>query len=144
MKKAQLKKLRELIQTLPRIPLLYKGKPMGQYQGWKLGADIIKDAEDKKEKPPTQSDGKPLDPKLYYKVNGGEILYVNKEKYFIQCDKQGMTAQQAVDSWNEKHKKVLETIAATPNHLDQGVEQEEMKQSVADEEEERQSRLGLL
>lgn len=125
MKKAQRKQLQALIKTLPNIPILENGRTKTRTV-WLSGEALLQEG--------IKNDAKgiPIDPKLFY--NHHEVgTYVNKEKFFIECERQGMTAQQSVDLWNEKYKKVQELIAAyVPPTKEEKPEEteEEMKQRV--------------
>lgn len=105
MKKAELKKLKELIKGLPEIPILEDGKP-GEipihYMGSTLEREGIK----------RDSQGKPINPKAFYSTGvNNRPKAVNKEKFFLEHMAKGFTAQQTVDLWNEKYKRVQEAIA---------------------------------
>jgi hypothetical protein len=140
MKKAQLKKLRELIKTLPQIPLISNGKPVLPLV-WVMGHELIEEGVKR------DAEGKAIDPKLYYQRGSGQMQFVNKEQFFISTSKQGIPPHKAVDLWNDKYKTVLEIIASAPNDPLPGKSQEEMKQQVAEEHQERENKLqnkGLL
>lgn len=132
MKKAQLKQLRLLIKGLPEIPLLHEGKadtiPVKTLVS---GAKMIQEGVQ------NDKDGKPIVPELFYTTEQEVPKTVNKEKFFIEHMAKGFTAQQTVDYWNDRYKRVQEAIAnyVAPPKKQETVE--EIKQRVADEEDKR-------
>jgi seryl-tRNA synthetase len=118
MKKAELKRLKKFIEPLSDIPIIEDGGTK-YTQVIRIGLNV----------------------KLPEKGN-----FVNKVKFFTEFMKQGKTAQQAVDAWNEKFKKVQEQILILAeerkNNPPPKKTTEQIKQEVADKEQKRMNKQG--
>jgi hypothetical protein len=137
MKKAQLKQLREFIKSLPDIPIIHEGK--AKTMQVLASSSILRANGFSKD-----NQNKPLQDNAAY-TQQDKPLYVNKEAFFIDCDKQGKTAQQAVDLWNEKYATVTKLLASyvppEPKPKSLLETPEEYKQRVSDEHEKQERKL---
>jgi hypothetical protein len=108
MKKAELKRLKKLIERLPDIPIIEDGG--AKYtQVIRIGLNV---------KPPEKGN------------------FVNKVKFFLEFMKKGKTGDEAVTAWNEKYKRVQEQIVnlaeERKNNPPTKKDIEKIKQEVAD------------
>lgn len=127
MKKADLKKLKEIISTLPNIPVLEGGQAKFT-QVLKSGGLMRTQGVETDEK------GQPIRTDYSYKTAEPEKgNFVNKLKFFTDHLEKGFSMQQTIDLWNEKFKKVMELIANYTPPPKKEETTEEMKQRVADE-----------